>query len=81
MSLPITDIKDNVEHLDQSSLNDAAFTPGSVEEKRLVRKIDRRVLPILWVMVSGHVYVPGSVADPPTRHSTSSTTSTAPTSE
>ncbi|RSH80115.1 hypothetical protein EHS25_007317 [Saitozyma podzolica] len=50
MSLPITDIKDNVEHLDQPSLNDVAFTPGSVEEKRLVRKIDRRILPILWLM-------------------------------
>jgi hypothetical protein len=81
MSLPITDIKDNVEHLDQPSLNDVAFTPGSVEEKRLVRKIDRRVLPILWVMVSGHVYVPETKADPRARHSTSSTTSTVPTSE
>jgi hypothetical protein len=56
MSLPITDIKDNVEHLDQPSLNDVAFTPGSVEEKRLVRKIDRRILPILWLMVSGRVF-------------------------
>ena len=26
------------------------YTPGTIEEKRLVRKMDIRLMPILWVM-------------------------------
>lgn len=28
----------------------SAYVPGTEEEKRLVRKIDRHLLPMLWVM-------------------------------
>lgn len=36
---------------------ESAYVSGSIEEKRLVRKIDVRMLPILWIMVSVHLSV------------------------
>lgn len=28
----------------------SSYTPGTAQEQRLLRKIDRRLLPMLWIM-------------------------------
>ena len=52
------DDKQHTDHIDtidgkRNSLEDegvAAYVPDSPEEKRLVRKIDKHLLPMLWIM-------------------------------
>lgn len=50
------DSKAEIDHLDNSPAklehgsNETAYVPGTIEEKRLVRKIDIRLIPILWIM-------------------------------
>jgi len=42
-----------VQHVDEArkgSLAETEYVTGTAEEKRLVRKIDRHLLPMLWVM-------------------------------
>ena len=34
----------------------ATYTPGSEEERRLVRKIDRRLVPCIWGLYSGSIW-------------------------
>lgn len=36
---------------------DIVYEPGTAEEKALVRKMDRRLLPILWLMYSEYARV------------------------
>lgn len=58
------------------------YVPDAAAERALVRKIDLRLLPMLWVMVSRLPNLPGTFADmraPPL--STCSIFSTVPTSE
>jgi hypothetical protein len=47
------DTKNEVAHLEGAKLDgieEFPYTPGTDAEKHLVRKIDRRLLPILWAM-------------------------------
>ncbi|WVQ82889.1 hypothetical protein IAT38_005025 [Cryptococcus sp. DSM 104549] len=49
------DYKPEIEHVesqlpDKDASVDFVYVPGTVEEKRLVRKIDRHLLPMLWLM-------------------------------
>lgn len=55
MSRPITNDKLGVAHVEsgdgvngKTGFVSADYVPGTIEEKRLVRKIDLHLLPILW---------------------------------
>lgn len=40
------------------SVLDIVYVPGTAEEKALVRKMDRRLLPILWLMYGAYTTLP-----------------------
>ena len=56
LSDPQLDSKAEIEHIDdvahklKSAPDDIAYVPDTEAERRLVRKIDVRMLPILWIM-------------------------------
>ena len=37
-------------HVERAPSPDRVYIPGSAEEKALVRKMDRRLIPLVWVM-------------------------------
>lgn len=45
-----SDTKGDLTHVDSAELTDFVYVPNTEEERKLVRKIDIRLIPMLWVM-------------------------------
>lgn len=45
-----SDTKGDLAHVDSAEITDFVYVPNTEEERKLVRKIDMRLIPMLWVM-------------------------------